>query len=127
MWGRVLFESKQISFAEGEALCLAVAVYTEYKIKLQDAKTRYRYEFCRSSIPYGADDRNLTERFNPEDADHDSCMVEWSPEREAFFASLVIALEGLIIKLHELTQDKKKLLLFADRGARESLSRPNYK
>lgn len=120
-WAPTIFERDDISFVDGEALSLAVAVFTEHTVHLLDDKQRYRYEFCRSSIPYGAYARELTSRFNPTDADHDSSLIEWTPEREAFFASLVLALEGLIMKLHDLTSNKTKLLAAANRGATGNL------
>lgn len=95
----------------GESLKLQVAVYNEEKIEL-DRRVVRNYHYMPSSIPTGV--RLENERWLGRN--DDVMVIDWTPEREKFFADLVLAFERVLYGLSKVMGDKKKLVKFIDSG-----------
>lgn len=111
----LLRKTDDISFVSGTALMLYVAVFQQTATKLADGRVLYSYEHWKSTIPRGFRGGHIGE--GPCDGTSlPETMMDWTPEREKFFAGLCIAMEDLIMKLAEITGDNAKLMLRADTG-----------
>lgn len=113
----VRFARDDISFCDGTALALQCGVYVETVVTARDGSKRYRYKPEVSKyIPPGLCRLQSGSRTGP----YNSPLVnrlDWTEQRELFFAKLGLALEALICRLDQLTSDPGKLIELADKGA----------
>lgn len=117
--GRLVLELKEVSFSSGCALSLGAAVYTEDHVARRGQHDQYNYKKEQSTIPVSLSDRIDVRSWLSEPHAN---LLEWTPEREEFFRQMGLALEKLILKLHELTGDNEGLAQIAQTGNVKLLS-----
>ncbi len=105
---KALISVKDVSFSNGMALDIGVGVYDEIKVEHEDNYHSYRYNYVTSDIPKALKIED-TSHVDPSDKrESDTQVLDWTKEREAFFANMGTLLQGLIIKLHDMSEDRKK-------------------
>lgn len=110
------YEGEDISFCDGVALAVAAQVLTETKGTYSDGKKSYSYRVEKSSLP---DSMTRVDRsFHGLQNEDPDCMIDWTPEREAFFKQVGEAIDQLIVKLDSVLNNRERLLEIIDSGAR---------
>ena len=112
-----IYSSSDISFCNGVAIALSAGVFIEAETVYSDGKKTYRYEEVESTFPSSMHGSHTD--FGPSvryREDSLKSMIDWTPEREAFFKQMGEAIEQLILKMDGVMNDKKKLLEIADSG-----------
>lgn len=115
--GRPKFD--EISFCSGLGLSLIAGVFKRLQYKVTKVGLSTKYELLKSSIPesamtYGSSE--LGSGYTIPEHDDDIFCLEWTKEREKFFANAVSGLEDLILKLSECRQPDAILKLSSKKG-----------
>lgn len=107
-----ILDKDEINFTHGLAMDFAAGVFEEEHVKLKGRENKI-YHRTDTSIPYGSGRLNHVEYHG-----RDYQIIDWSPEREEFFANVIGSFETLILRLHEFLGDEKpeKLLKLIDSG-----------
>ncbi|KKN09196.1 hypothetical protein LCGC14_1048910 [marine sediment metagenome] len=106
--GKVLVDQK-MSFIEGIGLSVWAEVVEERETTLPGGEKKYHYDRVGSSL------RFPRPRYDTTSGRHEKQM-DWTPEREAFFAHIGASMEQLILKLFEVCGTPQSLLDFIDAG-----------
>lgn len=116
---RVIINYDDISFCDGIAVAISASVYEERKLTKSDGKVQYKYTELQNSLPSSV---THAARFERHFLDKPiECLIEWTPEREAFFGMIGRGLEKVIQQLKQLS-DPVAALQFADSGHLLSLT-----
>lgn len=109
-----------ISFANGVALSLCAGVFIETRTDHQGDRSTVRYErvqettlppsMCQNQSGWGP------ASYGSYDEEEQRHIIDWTPEREAFFAQMGQAMDGLILKMLAVMGDRARLLEIADTG-----------
>lgn len=111
---QVVLASQDISFTTGTAVSLAAEVYEETVTLMADGRRLYNYEHIPAKLPRGL---RVGRMSGPQrEFERPERVIDWTPEREAFFAQIGLALNDLIAKLHQLSSKPAALLKMADSG-----------
>jgi hypothetical protein len=120
----VLLDRDEISFSTGLVLGLRASVYTETVRTLAGGRKQFEYrELPRRehTIPHSLVNHGKFTGFGPGghtvDDSRPPGVIDWSPEREAFFTRIGRSLEQMILSADNVFKDESKLLAVADRGA----------
>lgn len=107
--------NKHSHYGKGLSLDVGVGVYTETKVVNATGTASYDYTWVKSSIPYSVALRRVPTRMDPENfRSDDPHLLEWTQQREDFFASLARLLEALILKLHDMGEKREILAMVSN-------------
>lgn len=110
-----LIHQSDLHFANGTALSICCDVFEEFRTERPDGSILYRYEPVESSLPAGITSQASHLHRNYRETREEN-LLEWTPEREKFFADLGHALDGLIMKLFLHFKTPGSVQEFADSG-----------
>lgn len=106
--GKVLVDRK-MSFIEGIGLSVWAEIVEERETTLPGGEKKYRYDKVGSSLRFPRPQYGTTHgRYEKQ--------MDWTPEREAFFAHICASMEQLILKLSEVCGTIQSLQDFIDAG-----------
>lgn len=114
--GKAVLKRSDISFAECAMLGFNADVLIETKRTTKD-RVEYDYKRAESSIPDSCRFRHIN-YLNPNKLSERMHMLDWTQEREDFFANLCISFENLILKIDGLTKDKDVFASLVDNGVK---------
>ena len=112
----VVFQESGISFAEGCGLTIYADVMIENTLVTADGQKSKSYEDVEHSIPrsLGRDGgHRIADRWGTVD---DAVVIDWTPEREAWFRHVGTQFEDLVMKVFTTLGDTKKALQLMDAG-----------
>lgn len=112
--GKCVLSSEEISFCEGTALNICVAVYEETVLTRADGTMYHQYKKIKSLISSGLAPRSFDGLCGRGEVGTN--RIPWTLEREKFFADLGEAMENLILKIDRVMSDKQKVIALADSG-----------
>ena len=108
-----VFKRDDVSFADGLAIDIAAEVFEECCVRATEGAPRYNYTRLESSIPESLRGRRYDTWSTC--GRQLSNQLEWTQERENFFAKLGLAMESIILELDKL-ETIDKLTAIADSG-----------
>jgi len=112
-----LHSRDDISFAEGTSLSLCAGVYAESARVNPDGTVKYSYKELPSALlPPGIRPGSGSCKLCGVAASQAGNRLDWTEQRERFFARLAVALEDLIVNLIDLTEEPARLAAMADTG-----------
>lgn len=91
---RIVIQSREVSFADGLAVSLAVGVYNETKTSLENGFT-LKYAYQESTIP---------ESFRDDRGCENAVVVPWTQQLETEIAEYCVKLEDMALKAKELQE-----------------------
>lgn len=112
----VLFEANDISFADGCGLTIFAQVMMERTLRSGDNESYISYEAVEdTSLPGSLDsaDHRVADQFGTTEG---VLVVDWIPEREAWFAHVGSQLEDLVMKVCKTLGDPEVALQLIDSG-----------
>lgn len=115
-----VFQRSDISFQDGAALAFACGIYNEISTKKGSGSDRLR----RYEPAYSFDDDPISSAFRVSHGassmiDPEECTVmDWTQEREDFFAATCRSFEELTLRLFAFFGDKTKMIESIDSGMR---------
>lgn len=114
--GSCLHKLNDMSFCCGTGLSLRVGVYQETVRVNPNGTTQYSYQGLPSVLLPPGIQQGSEIGFCPRGGVQAHNRLEWTENRERFFARLALALEELIVNLIDLTDKPEQLALRADAG-----------
>ena len=112
----VVFHADDISFADGCGLTLYAAVMIERTLTPTDGEPSISYETVEDTgLPRSLEhsDHGVVHGYG---ADDEAQVIDWTPEREAWFAHVGRQLEDMVINVYKTLGDTKKALKLMDSG-----------
>ena len=111
---RVIYKSSQggseISFCDGTAVGIAATVVEETEFTQSTGKPHYSYKVVASSLPKG-----MQKLWTPVHGERVRVFMDWTQEREDFFARIGRGIEAVILQLATLDNPKDAAMI-ADTG-----------
>lgn len=96
--------------SDGLKICLSCGVFEKHSYKTVNDRAIEEYKEIHTIT-----DSTAFGNWGPSPGDNDIVEIPWTKEREQFFLELSLALENIIIKLNEFSQDKKSILKFINK------------
>ena len=90
---------RTVAFAKGVALAVAANVFEETRIEMEGDKVRFNYDILPSTLPKSMQEGREIMPVAQLEARN---KIDWTEERETFFARLGLAIENIILELEKL-------------------------
>jgi hypothetical protein len=114
--GSVVFQVKDISFADGCGITVYADVMIERTLRTAGGEESVSYEDVEGhTLPrsLSGGDSRVADQFGAVD---DAQVIDWTPEREAWFRHVGLQLENMVMNVCETLGDPKKAVELMDSG-----------
>lgn len=112
----VVFQANDISFADGCGLTIFAEVMVERTLRTADGEESLSYEEVdEHTLPksLGLGNNRIADRFGTTE---DVRVIDWTPEREAWFRDVGLRLEDMVVNVCRTLGDTERALQLMDSG-----------